>query len=129
MDKKKNIIKKPDKNREIYWVIGVMAAMILILTLAPMIFRSINTFTVYDSLTFTKERYDEIPVYHYYYYFTDDDGQQYQYNLYLRIDPRENHVPVQGEIIFPKDKDVYLSINGTGLTQCKYSSTAINSLS
>ena len=36
---------------------------------------------------------------------------------------------MQGEIIFPKDKDVYLSINGTGLTQCKYSSTAINSLS
>jgi hypothetical protein len=47
----------------------------------------------------------------------------------LRNDPRENDVPVEGKIEFQKGKIVYLSVNGTGLTECPMSNMAVAGLS
>ena len=91
-------------------------------------YKNINHFK-YQGLPFTKENYDKLPVFHYYYYFTDSAGQQYQYNLYLQTDPRKNDIPITGKIELPAEGDpVYVSINGTGLTDCKAASTGVATL-
>src|SRR3989344_2045965 len=104
MMKTKPVNKKPKvsakkfyQNKEIYWIAGVMIACLLILILFPYISKQFNSFK-YQNLVFTKERFADINVYHHYYYFSDEKGQQYQYNLYLRNDPRKNNVSVEGEI-------------------------------
>jgi hypothetical protein len=94
-----------------------MAVLLLIILLIPWISRQFNTFK-YEDLTFTKERFGEIPVYHYYYSY-EFKNQQYQYNLYLRLDPRENNVPVSGEIVYPKiGSTVLVSINSSAFSTC-----------
>jgi len=118
-----------EKNKEFYWVLIVMVVLLVVLLSASAIFKSFNRFS-YSGLVFTKERFGQIPVYHHYYFFADPlSNQQYIYNLYLRMDPRTNYVPVQGEISFPYGNLVYLSINGTGLTQCANASRDIGTIS
>ncbi|MBI5803672.1 hypothetical protein HY450_00345 [Candidatus Pacearchaeota archaeon] len=109
-----------------------MIGLILIFLLAFSVFQSLNTFE-YEGLSFTKEQLGEIPLYRYYYYINDPitgqaTGEPHQINLYLRVDPRENIVPIEGEILFQRGKTSYISINSTGLEQCKYSQVAISSL-
>ncbi|HLC53193.1 MAG TPA: hypothetical protein VJK03_01500 [Candidatus Nanoarchaeia archaeon] len=119
---------KKKQGNEIYWILGVMAAILLILIITPFIMQSFRTFD-YQGLTFTKEKFSEITVYRYPYHFSDDVGQQYLYNLYLRIDPRENKVPFDGEIKFISSEPIYVSINSTGLSQCTRSLRDVASLS
>jgi hypothetical protein len=88
--------------------------------------KSLNHFS-YKTLSFTKERFGQIPVFHYYYYF-EKNGQQYQYNLYLRNDPRDNNVSVNGTIEFPENLRVYIGVNGTGITDCPTASRDLGTL-
>ena len=115
------------KGTEIYWILGVMAAVLLILLITPSVMRSFNTFE-YQGLTFTKEKFSELTVYRYSYHFADMVGQQYLYNLYLREDPRKNTVPVSGKIGFVPEEDVYISVNSTGLSECSHSLRDVASL-
>lgn len=118
-----------EKNKELYWVLAGMLVILAVLLVSSSIFRSFNHFT-YKGLSFTKEKFGEIPVYHYYYYFTNESSkQQYQYNLYLRDDPRKNNVSVQGNIEYPYGNTIYVSINGTDLTGCPMASRDIGTLS
>ena len=105
------------KQNEVIWVVGTMVVIILALVLIPMFMRMFATFD-YQGLTFTREKFGEIPVYHYSYYFIDDMGQQYQYNLYLRNGPRTNVIPINSNIKFKKDRKVYVILNSTALAQC-----------
>jgi|SRR3989344_2862561 len=115
------------KNKEIYWILGAMIVCILVILLIPLISKASNTFR-YKGLTFTKERFGEIPVFHYYYSFSNN-GENYQYNLFLRNDPRESKVNVSGEIIYPPATGtVYVSINGEDMAKCKDSLREIYSL-
>jgi hypothetical protein len=107
---------KPNQ-REIFWVVGTMLVIIGALILVPLMIRELMVFE-YKGLTFTREKFGEIPVYHYSYYFTDAIGQQYQYNLYLRNDPRENTIPIDNDIQFNERRGVYLTLNSTALAQC-----------
>jgi|SRR3989344_776458 len=117
---------RKNKNDSQAWiVIGVMIGIILILVITTMVVRNMRTFQ-YEGLTFTKERFDKINVYHYYYYFSDESGQQYRYNLYLRNDPRENEVPINANITFG-NKKVYVGI-GDGISQCRDSARDVASL-
>ena len=111
-----NLPWKPKQNEAI-WVVGTMVIIILALVLIPMFMRMFATFD-YQGLTFTKEKFGEILVYHYSYYFIDDVGQQYQYNLYLRNDPRTNVIPIDSNITFKEDRKVYITLNSTALAQC-----------
>ncbi len=123
----RKIIKKT-KKKEILWIVCIMLGLLAVLIIPNLIFRSINKFE-YQGLAFTRERFGDIPVYHYYYYFNDDFNQYYKYNLYLRNDPRKNNVPVYGKISFPEGEAVYLSINGTGIAECNNSLRDIATLS
>ena len=116
--------------KEIYWVIGSMAVLVLIFVVVSLVLQSFNKFE-YEGLTFTKERFGEIPVYHYYYYLENHITGSViaKYNLYLRIDPRKNDVPVDGEIEFIHGEYTFVSIDGEGLTECEENSVAIASLS
>jgi hypothetical protein len=126
--KKPKTQKKGKRDKELYWVAGFMVGLILLFLVAHFIFKGFNNFE-HEGLTFTKERFGEITVFHYYYHY-EYNGQLFKYNLFLRIDPRKNDVPVEsGKILYPKGKIVYLSINGTGLEECPESSIAVASLS
>lgn len=107
---------KPNQ-REALWVVGTMVVIIGALVLVPAIVRELTTFD-YQGLTFTREKFGEIPIYHYSYYFSDTLGQQYQYNLYLRNDPRENRIPVDNDIRFNERRITYLALNSTALSSC-----------
>ena len=114
--------------KELLGILAFMAFLVIVFLISSSIFRSFNSFE-YEGLTFTKERVGEIPVYHYYYYFKDG-GRIIKYNLYLRNDPRTIEVPVEGDkILFDRKGKLYLSINSTGLDQCRYSVLAIADLS
>ena len=109
--------KAAKKSKELYWIFGVMIVMLAIILLIPLISRQLNTFK-YESLTFTKEKFGQIPVYHYYYSYSFNK-QVWTYNLYLRLDPRKNTVPVYGEIGFPKiGSTVLISINSSAFSKC-----------
>ena len=119
--------KTDGKGKELYWIIGIMAICLLIIILVPYISKELNTFK-YQSLTFTKEKFGEISVYHYYYSFSYN-GENYQYNLFLRNDPRKNNVRVSGEITYPSPSEtIYVSINGEEMMKCKNSLRDIYSL-
>lgn len=114
-DARKN---EKSEGKELYWIIGVMIFCILVLISFPWIAKKFNTFK-YEGLTFTKERFDQLSVYHYYYNFADDSGQLYQYNLFLRNDPRKNNISVESEIVYPKSgKTIYLTFNASEVLQC-----------
>ena len=105
------------KQREVIWVVGTMIVIIGALVLVPIIVRTLSTFD-YEGLTFTQEKFGKIPVYHYSYYFTDTLGQQYQYNLYLRHDPRTNMIPITNRIAFKEQRTAYITLNSTALASC-----------
>lgn len=123
---------KKSYSKEIYSVLIAMAILVVVFFISYYSFASLNKFE-YQGITFTKEKFGEIPVYHYYYFYEHNDGQ-YKYNLYLQRDPRNNFVPITGnaisqEIIFPISEQVYISIAPEGLVGCEYGSTGIATLS
>ena len=80
--------------------------------------------------------FGQIPLYHYYYIGkikTITGGviseQNKKVDLFLRNDPRENNVSVDGEIIFPEDKTVYIGIGNEGVSGCKYTVIGLATLS
>ena len=119
--------KKEKQAREFWWVIGTMLGLIIVFFIFYWFFQSLNNFT-YEGLAFTKEKFGQIPVFHYYYYFNDEAGKTYQYNLYLRNDPRKNVVPVKGDIELSIGNPVYISIDSRELAYCPMSSVAVSSI-
>src|SRR3989344_7997157 len=97
-----NIVNSPEeikeipknKHAKIFWVLGLLIFLIAVFFLSNYFFSRLNTFK-YEGLTFTKEKFGEIPVYHYYYYITP----QLKYNLYLRNDPRDSTVSLTGNAV------------------------------
>ncbi len=130
-DKKKRTKEKVEETKEkisrnnpIYAVLIVFAILIIVFFAFYYLFSSLGKFK-YEGLTFTKEKFGEIPVFHYYYYITPE----IKYNLYLRNDPRKNLVPFTGRSIeIFKSDTVYLSVNPENLTQCEYGRVGISSL-
>ena len=121
-------IRNKKQKKELFWILGLMAAAVVIFLIANSAFKEANQFE-YQGLSFTKEKIGEIPIFHYYFYFTDKTGGMVRYNLYLRNDPRKNIVPFIGEpISLYDDVNTYVSINSTGLQACELSAIAISSL-
>jgi hypothetical protein len=115
--------------KEFYWVLSVMGIMIGILIVSSLIFQSFNNFE-YENLAFSKERFGEIPVYRHSYFISSPITGEVttKYNLFLRKDPRKVEVPITGDIEYPSSGFVYLSVNATGLLDCKDSSIAVAGL-
>ncbi len=124
------------KSKELYWIFGIMFAVIIIFLVASAYFKSSSNFE-YEGLSFTKENFGEIPLYRYS-YTTDSmiksvtgqivsSGSTKPVAVLLRNDPRENNVPVTGKIEYlPREKFVYVSL-GSGLF-CEYSTVALANL-
>jgi hypothetical protein len=115
--------KKSEKERKIVLAVASIFGLVIVFIVAGTFFENIGKFE-HDGLTYTKQKYGEITMYHYYYFFNNDQGGLVKYNLYLRVDPRENDVPVEGEVIFPQNRFAYLSVNNTGLSQCNLGNLA-----
>lgn len=117
---------KEISGKQLYWIVGGMVFIIGVILLAYFISQNQYKFN-YQGLSFTKERYGEIPVYHYYYYLDLPNGQQARYNLFLRNDPRTNNVSVQGDILF-REFPIYFSIDSDALGSCENASLGVSSL-
>ena len=129
MVNKKKSKKERKLERELAWIIGFVAFLVLLFIFSGFIFESFNSFE-YEGLTFTKERLGDIPVFHYYYYFTNEVNQLIKYNLYLRVDPRENKVVAEGEdISLDKTRVVFVSADPESeLNSCPYGVLAVGRL-
>lgn len=119
------------KDKQFYWILIGMAAIIIVFFSSYFFLASLNSFN-YNGLTFTKEKFGDIPVFHHYYNF-NVDGQLVKYNLFLRNDPRKNNIPVTGSIVdegleFRRDNFVYISVDPEDLTECEYSRVGISTL-
>jgi hypothetical protein len=127
--------KKEEKtnSKQLYYLALAMAILVIVFFASYSIFSSFNSFE-YQNLTFNKEKFGEIPLYHYYYFY-NFEGQQYKYNLYLRNDPRKNFVPLTGSAInnvfdFQLGEFIYISLDPEeSIVGCEYSSVGIASLS
>ena len=120
-----------NNKKQLFWALGMMASLVILFLISYAAFNRIGKFE-YEGLTFTKEKFGEIPVFHYYYFF-DNKGEKYMYNLFLRNDPRKNTVSITGKavddgIIFDSKKTTYISIDPEGLIGCKYTTVGISSL-
>lgn len=126
---KKNNSPKNNEKSQLYWAIGFILFLVLVFLISNSIFKSLRTFE-HEGISFSKSNVGDIPVFHHYYFFTDSNNELVKYNFYLRIDPRKNSVPIEGEIEFLTDgeKFNYISINPEGFDKCEYASAAIGSL-
>ncbi len=119
------------KKTELTWILGVMVFLLVVLFLTSYLAKSTNSF-VYKTLKFEKQMYGTIPVFVYGYTFKDiSEGivKEYRYQLLLRLDPRKNMVPVDGNIDFPFERQIYLSLNTTGFEICPSASRDFATLS
>tara|TARA_Y100000310_G_C20696237_1_gene825935 strand:+ start:2345 stop:3040 length:696 start_codon:yes stop_codon:yes gene_type:complete len=124
-------VKPKRSNKELYWVLGVMVGLIGVFLVGSFIFSGLNKFE-YEGFAFNEERFGEIPVFHHSYLINHPlTGNVIKYNFFLRNDPRENDVPVEGEgsIEFLPGKYTYIAIDGHGFEQCPQSTLAVASLS
>jgi len=120
------------RKKELTWIIGVMFFLLVVILLTSYLTKSSNSFT-YQTLRFDKQLYGTVPVYVYGYTFKDITGaavQEYRYQLLLRLDPRKNDVPVEGEIVLNQyGRDIMISVNTTGFESCQTTSRDFASLS
>ncbi|MAG77642.1 MAG: hypothetical protein CL811_12880 [Colwelliaceae bacterium] len=127
MAKKKDSKKSKKDKKQLYWILGAVIILVAVFYMSSAFFKNLSQ-VEYEGLVFAKEKFGEIPVFHYYYYFNGDNGDVIKYNLYLRNDPSKNKVPITGSAIFERGEIVYLSIDDTDLQQCEYASVGISSL-
>lgn len=114
-------------------LIGILVFLVFLIVaffIAGYIFKNLNQFE-HAGLTFTKENFGELPVFHYYYNFKAPvTGQIIKYNLYLRNDPRENDIPITGDKIkFSFGRPLYITMDATDLVECRRSNLAIATIS
>src|SRR3989344_2513598 len=93
--------------RDIIKVLIFFGVLVVLYFIAGMYFRSLNQFT-FNGLAFTKEKYGELPVYHYYYYFNDKAGRPVQYNVFLQHDPRTNNISTRGDPVLFEQSQIYI---------------------
>lgn len=124
------MVKKQNKNNQTANVIWGALALILVFFISFFAFRGLGTIE-YKGLTFTKESIGQnIEVYHYYYLYKDKNGQIVQNNIYLRENPENNKIPVEGDsIIYLPKKFTYVTINATAMEGCKNNAVALSELS
>ncbi len=127
MVKKKSSKKSGGSN--INWIIGWLVGLFVLFLALSAVFDNVGKFD-YNGLTFIQEKFGEIDVYHYSYYYAAKGGGVNLYNMFLRVDPRENEIPIGGDIsLGSKSKFIYLSISGDELVQCEDSALALAGLS
>ena len=130
VEKKPKVTKERRLEKEILGVLVFLAILIVIFFVASSYFKSRNFFE-YEELTFAKQRLGNIPIYYHTYYFKAPDGKVIKYNMYLRNDPRENNVSIEGgkSRLLAGGQVAFISINSEGLQECRYGQLAVGTLS
>jgi hypothetical protein len=123
--------KKPKGERkiekELLLILGFMVFLVILFLFASSVFKSLNK-VEYEGLVFTKESFGEIPVFHNYYYFRSPTGNLVRYNLFVRNDPTENDVPIEGGKIRFVGGEVYFTLDTTYLNECSQTILAVSGL-
>lgn len=128
--------KKQGSDNQLYWILGVMLAVIAVFFISAQILEKSST-VEYDGLTFTKVMFGEIPLYQYLYKTPTfapsltgkviQSGER-QAKLLLRNDPSKNTVPVYGEIDYPpRASTIYITFSSEGIV-CNSSVIAVAGL-
>jgi len=107
------------------WGIGILVIVLFVLWIVSLSTREV----IYKKMNFEKEINSGVLMYKYARTFKGLDGSITRYSLYLLNNPKENKVPFNANINFVPERTIYFSINGEGITQCKYSSMAVGKLS
>lgn len=123
MAEKKQTKQEKLLEKDLVKVVLFCVGLVIIYLIASYYFKSFNHFE-YEGLSFTRERFDQDIVYHYYYYYTTPDGRTLQYNLYLRNDPRENNVTIEGERLLLEKKYVYLTYDDSFPYECRFAGSS-----
>lgn len=137
---------KEKQTKELYWILGGMATLIIVFVASYAYAESLKTFE-YEGLTFKKESLGEIPLFRYTYsveipsrsqgvslvtgnVINQGNDATKTVNVYLRNDPRENTVPFEGdEIEFFERRPILLSLEtNNGLDECAYTAVGIGTL-
>tara|TARA_Y100000310_G_C20471214_1_gene710138 strand:- start:70 stop:738 length:669 start_codon:yes stop_codon:yes gene_type:complete len=119
---------KPLLAKETLHILVGLGVLVLLFFAFSWVFKDLGKID-YKGLTFIEERFGQIPVWRYTYFYESQAGEVVQYNLFLRTDPAELNVPVEGgEIEFPRGKHIYVSVDSVGLTGCSDSAIAISSM-
>lgn len=144
-EQQKKVAEKKRQTKELYWILAGMATLIVVFVGAYAFAESLKTFN-YEGLTFRKELVGEIEFYRYTYSVeipkssrgvslvtgnAVNNGEGLKtVNVYLRNDPRENDVPLEGEVEFFEKKPIHLSIftDEGGLDACEYTGVGIGTL-
>ncbi|MEI6731563.1 MAG: hypothetical protein WCK90_02680 [archaeon] len=124
--------KKEDaSNKSISYFLMFLGGLAIVFLISYYAFNGIGKLS-YQGLTFTEEKMGKINLWTYSYYFKDVSGQLYQYNLYLRNNPKTNKVPVYGDsiaLLFNKETPALLGFDNTGLMKCSDGVLAASSIS
>ena len=96
--------------KQIAKIFGFLVLLVIIYLVTAAYFKSLNHFT-YEGLSFSKERYGSRDVYHYYYFIPVAGGKPLQYNLYLKFDPRENDVPLEGDKVLFQKQRIFVTLD------------------
>lgn len=125
------IVTKGEKRKErkieheIMWIVGFAVVLVLIFLSTQQVVKW-NTQFDYEGLHFTKTKIGKIPLYHYYYNFIDNQGKSIRYNMYLRTDPRENEISVEGRPILMTTRLAYVALDlNSNLEECSDSNLAV----
>lgn len=124
----KKLSKERKLEQELLWVAAFLFALVIIFLGASAYFRSLHTFK-YEGLTFTEEKFGQLPVYHYSYFFKNNKNNLIKYNLYLQTDPRENNVTTSGNKISFTRSQVFVTVDPRGIDSCPKSFAAIFDIS
>lgn len=111
---------------KIHWGWWALLGFVVAFLIFYKLFSGLGTFT-YEGLSFNIEKYEKFNIYHYSYYFVYN-GETYKNNVYFRIDPRKNDVPVNATILFKNGKSILASIDGPSLAGCQDSTIPVATL-
>lgn len=141
---KENIGKNTDKkmskpDKELYWIFGVMIAVIAIFLVSFTFSQKSNSFD-YKGLSFQKEMFGDIPLYKHTYLtgkVIRSTAQVVRSNeaspviVALRNDPRKlEGVPVDGKIEYPGlEEFIYITLDSSPGLLCDYGTIALHELS
>lgn len=105
-------------------IVGFFTFLVLVFFVSSEIFKEMKE-VEYEGLTFTKGKFGEIEAYHYPYYY-EKDQRLINYNLFVRNNPAENKIPVEGDKIeFDSKRYVHVTIDSKNLAECEQSILAV----
>jgi hypothetical protein len=131
MVKSKSSGKKESNSSNMVSIVAILAVVAVVAFFASKMYFANSGIIDYQGLIFNEEKVGKLTFYRHTYSFLDTNGGgTINYNLYVRNNPEDNDVPVDGEIKFAEANSViYFGIDTSGLSNCSDTTIAVASLS